>query len=198
MAQSKPAGVWKSGFSSEREGARWLAQQLRVPVGALLRSRRHSLARSSVGLEQPVSGWKGVVPRIRSQAILWEARAGQQVLGYYRTASEAAGCVAKALGVPRRELRKPGKLSRKAARDIFCAAYKVFQQYMPGDLQQTIDEDEKHAGVFRKELLEVILCCDIVLVFEDAIRVCFSYRGLGVEAFSHTACEFGLPPSICV
>ena len=72
-------------------------------------------------------------------------------MGCHGSRLEAAKALAGVLGVPVNKLRKKRVLTRKVARQLFKAAYRVFKKYFPGDLQKTCQDEITFQAVFRKD-----------------------------------------------
>ena len=134
VAQSKVAGVWRSGFASQEQAAAWLASMLRVKKASL---RRSTSKRCSPPIHCAMSSFKGVVPHRHTKdgAHRWAARVHGRWLGTFGSQVEAANVVARELGVSRRKLLRKTPFSAKRARQVFRAAFRVFRRYVPGDLR---------------------------------------------------------------
>ena len=145
VAQPRRANVWKCGFQTQIAAARWLAKKLRVRLAALRRPELASGRRVHTE-EFGISCFRGVVPHGRR----WEARAHGRRLGTFKSQAAAAQVAARALRTSVKSLRKP--MSAKRARPIFKAAYQVFKQYVPGDLQHTRLQEHQCQHIFKQEI----------------------------------------------
>ena len=72
IAQNRRPRLWKSGFRSQVDAARWLASKLGVLLSSLARSSRRES--SGVVGKHVVSKYRGVVVRRRHSGVLYEAR----------------------------------------------------------------------------------------------------------------------------
>ena len=72
-------------------------------------------------------------------------------MGCYSSQLEAAQALARVLGVPVEKLKKKNKFTRKNARQLFKAAYRVFKKYFPGDLEKTGLDEKAFRALFRKD-----------------------------------------------
>ena len=72
-------------------------------------------------------------------------------MGCYGSQLEAAQALARVLGVPVEKLKKKNKFTRKHARKLFKAAYRVFKKYFPGDLEKTGLDEKAFRALFRKD-----------------------------------------------
>ena len=102
--------------------------------------------------------FRGVVCRPRPHGLLWEARrAGGSSLGCYTSELQAAKALARVLGVPVSRLRRKSVLTRRLVRQLFIAAYQVFEKYTPGDYQQTCEQERTCRAALQQDRLSKIL-----------------------------------------
>ena len=150
VAQHASPRLFKSGFATEEQAAKWLAKTLRVRQSSLLRFRRSRVRRQLV-----LSNFRGVVRRCRPQkSVLWEARRpGGVLLGTYSSELHAAKALARVLGVPVSSLRRKAVLTRRIARQLFIAAYRVFKKYIPGDVEKTCEHERKYRTALKQDSL---------------------------------------------
>ena len=151
VAQHASPRLFKSGFATEEQAAKWLAKTLRVRQSSLLRVRRSRVRRQLV-----LSNFRGVVRRCRPQkkSVLWEARRpGGVLLGTYSSELHAAKALARVLGVPVSSLRRKAVLTRRIARQLFIAAYRVFKKYIPGDVEKTCEHERKYRTALKQDSL---------------------------------------------
>ena len=148
VAQSKVAGVWRSGFTSQEQAAEWLASKLGVKK-ASLRKARHVVVPETYGMSRYI----GVVPHrhTRDGTRRWAARVPGHWLGTFGCQTEAARAVARQLGVRLRTLLRKNMFSAKHARKVFKAAYRVFHAYIPGDLKHTRLQEVRCRIIFQKD-----------------------------------------------
>jgi len=151
VAQHRGSGVWKGGFQSAEQAARWLAKQLGTRPSSLA-----TLARTKPRTKLPMltpSRYRGVVVKRRSGGrILWEARVKGKVLRSFVSEEAAAAAVARSRRVSVASLARPTGFTRLHARRVFKASYPVFKKYLPGDLQHSREQEVQCQRQFRQEL----------------------------------------------
>ena len=136
VAQSRQGAAYKSGFATETQAATWLAAKLGVALSSL--RRRRSTRTRVVGSESKtlvLPRYHGVVPKLRSSRVLWEARVKGKLLQTFGRERDAAIQVARALGVQVRQIERRTVFRAVYARAVFKASYQVFKKYIPGDAQ---------------------------------------------------------------
>jgi hypothetical protein len=162
IAQNRNPRIFKSGFPTKLAAAEWLCAALRVPLQSLVVSGDRV---RKVVSKVATSRFQGVTPHWRSSSRhgppRWQARLGTTKLGEFSSEQAAALCVAKAQKVSKPRFRMSlGSLSRKNARDIFAAAYKVFRDYVPQDLQVLHTHEETFKVALRQaRILKVNVDC---------------------------------------
>ena len=176
LAQHRKSGVWKKGFATRLEAARWLAAQLKVSVKSLVRSGGR---RSGVPAWLPMSRYHGVVPRKRSASVLYEGRVGTQTPRTFATEKAAAAFVARGRGVPVKQLRKRQPFTRRLAKLVWRSAFGVFKRYRPGDLVHLLEMERKWLPTLFKQVvnLDTLL---FKLVFPGGMLVDASSMNLGL------------------
>jgi len=148
VAQNRRHRFWKCGFESPGKAAVWLARQLGV--------KRSSLKREGRGPRKAfvMSSHLGVVPRFRGRLgkrVVWEARADQKAVGSFTTEHAAVAAVARVLGVPASKLKRKDTFTVKHARTLFMATYRVFNAYVPGDLECLRRQERECTLAFQKD-----------------------------------------------
>ena len=153
LAQCKRAGLWRVGFKSQAAAAEWLAKKLRVEPEALRRRTKLRGPHEELG----VSYYRGVVPHRRGVdgRCRWAAWARGRRWGTFSSQAAAAKKVARILRVSVRSLGK--KMSAKCARQVFRAAYQVFQRYCPGDLKYTRKQERLFGRWFKQECSKLVI-----------------------------------------
>ena len=159
LAQSKPAGLWKSGFTSQEEAAKWLAGKLGVQVVALQRGVAKKVRAQPV--ECAVSSYRWVVPHrhTRDGKQRWVARVRGRWLGTFGSQAEAVVAVARCLGVSKQSLKRKKQISARRAREVFRAGYQVFQRYVPGDLRVLRSQEVDCRKDFKQDFSHLCLAC---------------------------------------
>ena len=151
VAQKRSLGLYRARFPTADAAAEWLAKQMRVPIGQLMRLNKRVVRRQVVESQRPpfivpVSRYWGVI----ADRGFFIAQHQGRSLGRHRSQLAAARCVARARKTIVRKLLKK-ILTGSAARRLFKAALTAFGAYIPGDLKPLRAHEQDSKSMFSKD-----------------------------------------------